>query len=67
MTNFKFQINFNHPMTEIRNHLWFIRNWNLGLICNLACLREAASAKAGAWDLVLRLIEVNDAKMGNGD
>jgi len=43
-------------MTKIRNTpVWVIRNWNLELICNLACLREAASAKAGAWDLVLRL------------
>jgi hypothetical protein len=25
------------------------------IIWNLACLREAASAKAGAWDLVLSL------------
>jgi hypothetical protein len=23
------------------------------VICNLACLREAASAKAGAWNLML--------------
>ena len=28
---------------------------SLKLICYLACLREAASAKAGAWDLVLIL------------
>jgi hypothetical protein len=26
---------------------------SLELICYLACLREAASAKAGAWNLVL--------------
>ena len=27
--------------------------WVIGICCDLACLREAASAKAGAWDLVL--------------
>ena len=27
--------------------------WSLVLVWNLACLRVAASAKAGAWDLVL--------------
>jgi hypothetical protein len=26
---------------------------SLGFICYLACLRVAASAKAGAWNLVL--------------
>jgi hypothetical protein len=27
--------------------------WKLEFILCLACLREAASAKAGAWDLVI--------------
>jgi hypothetical protein len=41
-------------MTKFRNKpVWVIRNWNLDIVWDLACLREAASAKAGAWRLVL--------------
>jgi hypothetical protein len=29
---------------------------SLELICYLACLREAASAKAGAWSLILNIL-----------
>jgi hypothetical protein len=35
----------------------------LELICDLACLREAASAKAGAWDLVLAALKLTESKM----
>jgi hypothetical protein len=31
-------------------------HWDLELIWNLACLREAASAKAGAWKLVISFL-----------
>jgi len=31
------------------------------LICYLACLREAASAKAGAWNLMLLIIALRSA------
>jgi len=30
---------------------WSLENWNLLDYWCLACLREAASAKAGAWNL----------------
>jgi hypothetical protein len=33
---------------------WNFGFWTLELVCGLACLREAASAKAGAWNLMLR-------------
>jgi hypothetical protein len=39
-------------MTKFRNKpVSVIRNWNLDIVWDLACLREAASAKAGAWKL----------------
>jgi hypothetical protein len=41
-------------MTKFRNKpVSVIRNWNFEIVWDLACLREAASAKAGAWRLVL--------------
>jgi hypothetical protein len=52
--NPKFQIISNHQMTKFRDKsVSVIRNWNLDIVWDLACLREAASAKAGAWRLVL--------------
>ncbi len=45
----------------IRNTFEF---WILRFICNLACLREAASAKAGAWSLVLaRMLSVQTTNL----
>jgi hypothetical protein len=38
-------------MTNVGNRC--LRFGSLEFVCDLACLREAASAKAGAWDLVL--------------
>jgi len=43
-------------MTKILiNRVWYIRNWNLDIFWNLACLLEVppCGTKAGIWDLVL--------------
>jgi len=42
----------------LANHTKGLGLWirSVEFVCDLACLREAASAKAGAWDLVIILI-----------
>jgi len=49
------QIITNFPMTKILNEQrslsWSFGHWNIAIY--LACLREAASAKAGIWNLVI--------------
>jgi hypothetical protein len=52
--NSKSQINSKHQCSNDQNN--FACDFEFGsleIICYLACLREAASAEAGAWDLVL--------------
>jgi hypothetical protein len=45
--NPKFQIISNHQMTKFQNKpVSVIRNWNLDIVWDLACLREAAPACA---------------------
>jgi len=50
ITKFQAPNKFQLPITK---HLVPIGIWELVIIWLLACLREAASAKAGAWLLVI--------------
>jgi hypothetical protein len=61
MTRFKSQITNYKPQMNSKlqfqmakkDFVWNFEFRSLEFVCYLACLREAASAEAGAWDLVL--------------